>query len=114
IDTLGSPLNAVTQIGDLAFAMYKGGTIRGLKDAGKSFIGKSRITKEDLGFAKRDIMAELEQNRLSSILDTIFKITGFNKMDRLGAEGLVNATIGKAQREAAENSPKLRKELEVI
>src|SRR3990167_918242 len=32
----------------------------------------------------------------------------------MGAEGLVNSTIRKAQQEAAENSPRLRKELEAI
>ena len=114
IDTLGSVTNAITQLGDLAFAMYKGGPIRGLHEALNSALGKARITKEDIGFAQREISAELERQGLGGFLDRLFRITGFTKIDRMGAEGLINSTIRKAQQEAVKNSTRLRKELEAI
>jgi len=114
IDTLGSVVNAITQIGDMAFAMYKGGWVRGLKEGAKSFIGKAKVTKQDVGFATREISAEMERRGLGAFLDRLFRITGFNKIDKMGAESLINASIRKAQRLAIKDSDKLHKELTKI
>jgi len=115
IDTLGNIENAITQLGDMAFAMYKGGPIRALGEGLNSVLGKSRITKEDIGFATRDIAAELSsKSKLARALDWILGVTGFNKIDRMGAESLVNAAVRRAQQEAIKPSQKFLKELEAV
>lgn len=114
IDTLGNVLNSVTQIGDLAFALYKSKFRDGLPAIARAALGKSKIKKEEIGFLSREITTEIEAKGLGKWVDRIFRLTGFNQIDRIGAESLINGTVSKAQREATENSARLRKELEVI
>lgn len=114
IDILGSVTNAITQIGDLAFAMYNGGIVKGLVEGAKSLVGKVRITKEEVGFATRELSAEIEEGGLTRFVDKVFQITGFNKIDRMGAESLINSTIQKAQKESVNPSPQFLKELQDI
>lgn len=94
IDTMGSPISAITQIGDLAFAVYKGGPIQAAKAFGRAVVGRSHITKEDIGIEK--IATEFEDGRATAkIVDRVFKAVGLSKMDSLGKETLINATIGR-------------------
>lgn len=96
IDTLGSPLNAITQLGDLAFAFYRGGIFKGTSNILRSVFGVSRITKADMGFSVNEVAAEVaNKGFLRKMLDTTLKLTGFTKMDRIGMESLANASIAK-------------------
>lgn len=115
IDTMGSVTSAITQIGDLAFSLYAGG----LKGTAKGFInaarGKSMITREDLGL--ENIAQEFEDSGTSAKwVTTVFKATGLEKMDAIGKETLVNATMEKAMATAADDTKnaKLKAELREI
>lgn len=94
IDTMGSPISAITQIGDLAFAVYKGGPINAAKALGRAVFGKSQITRKDIGIEK--IATEFEDGSMTATLvDKVFKAVGLTKMDTLGKETVINATISK-------------------
>ena len=116
--TMGSPTSAITQIGDLAWSLYKGGMMH----TGTEFIkavqaefGKDtgQITPEDLGTER--IAQELETTTgTATVLNGIFKATGLSAMDRIGKTTLANASIKKYQDRAKANDPKLEAELREV
>ncbi len=115
LGTMGSISSAVTQLGDVAFAAYKGGAIK----AGKSFIkaatGSSKITREDLGIER--IAAEFtDSTKASKAVSMVFKVVGLDTMDKLGKESLINAVLEKYQSMAKKPSKTevLKKKLEPI
>lgn len=114
IDTMGSITSALTQIQDLTWAAYEGGFLlglpRALKAAGKSAIGKSRITREDLGVTR---LAEefSDPGKLGKLLEKTFKWTGLTKMDAIGKEALLNTAFKKFQREAKTDPTKLKEKI---
>ncbi|MCK5451195.1 MAG: hypothetical protein KAI70_05475 [Candidatus Omnitrophica bacterium] len=110
IDTMGSPISALTQIGDLAWAMYEGGMIKTLKHAYKSIRKRSRITKEDVGVSR--IAQEFaDAGTLSSAVNTVFKLVGLEKIDSIGKETLMNTALEKYQEQAKENPAELKKQI---
>jgi hypothetical protein len=110
MDTMGSPISALTQIGDLAWAMYENGMISGLKNAYKSAIGQSKITREDAGISR--IAEEFaDQSKLGGAVAWVFKHTGLEKMDAIGKEALINSALERYQ---AKNPEDLKKEIQHI
>lgn len=113
IDTMGSPISAVTQLGDLAFAFYKSGVYRTLSVLPKAAIGKSEITKEDIGVSQ--IAQEFEgSSTTAKAVQKVFKIVGLEKMDAIGKETLINAALKRYRAAAKKPSPELREHLDVI
>ncbi|MCG7853457.1 MAG: hypothetical protein MIO92_13130, partial [Methanosarcinaceae archaeon] len=113
MDTMGSPISALTQIGDLAWAMYEGGMFRGLKYAVASARGKSKITKEDIGITR--IAQEFaDPGTLGDLVTKVFKWVGLEKMDSIGKESLLNSALEKYQKRAKNDVAKLKKELSPI
>ena len=113
IDTMGSPISAITQIGDLAWSLYAGGAIPTLKNASKSLLGRSRITKEDVGINK--IAQEFaDPGTLSSAVAWVFKWVGLEKMDSIGKEALLNTAFEQYQKEAKKNPGKLKRKIKPI
>lgn len=118
IDVMGSPINALTQLGDLAFPIYnilKGKA--GLKDTGdaliKALTNTSKIKKEDLGI--KDIAVEFEDGgKLGQLVDRVFKAVGLVKLDQIGKETLVNPIIKRFQDEAENPTREFRQELDDI
>lgn len=94
IDTMGSPISAITQIGDLGFSIYRAGLWRTGKEVLKSVLGKSEITRADIGIDK---IAQEFSNPGSSIklLSQVFKSTGLEGIDAIGKEALINSIISK-------------------
>lgn len=90
--TMGQPTNALTQIGDLGFSWYKAGLTRTLINVFK----KKKITAQDLGITK---MAKEFQDtsgkkfNIGKLVDQVFSLTGLSKMDFLGKNTLINATL---------------------
>lgn len=104
IDTMGTFLSAVTQIGDLAFSLYKTGPIQTVKALGKAIVGKSQITRADIGIEK--IAQEFESMSGSAkLVNKMFDVTGLTKFDALGKETLINSTISRYRRLANKPSP---------
>ncbi|MDY6893814.1 MAG: hypothetical protein SVO01_00125 [Thermotogota bacterium] len=104
IDVMGSPISALTQIGDLAWAMYvgKAWTPKGFADTTKNIVrslfNKSGITKKDLGI---DRMAQefADFDSLSKAVSKVFKAVGLEKMDSIGKETLINNAFSYYKRQ---------------
>ncbi len=117
IDVMGSPLNAITQIGDLAFPLYKAGFFRTLKGISKSIMGKSQIKKEDIGIDQ--IAQEFsERSKLATAVGMVFKAVGLTKIDSIGKQTLIDAVISKMRSQAKSKDQntqaQLRAELEKV
>lgn len=115
INVMGSFLNAVTQLGDQAWSIYRGGLWGTLKADLKSMIGKAPITKESLGIEADSVAQEFsDSGKLAKTVDKIFTLTGLNKMDRLGKQALVNSAIEKYQKMAENPKVDFLKKLDEI
>jgi hypothetical protein len=113
LSTMGSPISAITQIGDVAFSLYNNGFYNTLKGVGKSLFSKNKLSKEALGI--ENITQEFTKNTMSGrALDRVFKITGMDKMDRLGKETLVNGYLSKLKSQAKNNDEVLKRELDFM
>ncbi|MFH2033148.1 MAG: LPD23 domain-containing protein, partial [Candidatus Margulisiibacteriota bacterium] len=113
MDTMGSPISALTQIGDMAWAMYDAGIIPALKHGAKSLVGKSRIKKADVG---QDRIAQefADPGTLGKAVSFVFKMVGLEKIDAIGKEALLNASLERYQKEAKSNPEKLSSEIKHI
>jgi len=115
IDTMGSSISAVTQIGDIAWAIYKNGLPKATSAAARALVGGSPIRKEDIGIER--IASEFaDTGKMARAVDKTFKIIGLTKVDNIGKESLINSTW-KAERKKAmsdKGAEKLRKELSPI
>ncbi len=112
-DTMGSPISALTQIGDFAFVMYEAGLLKGIKHIATAAMGKSKITREDVGI-KRIAEEFADSSKLGGAVTWIFKAVGLEKMDAIGKEALLNAAHEKYQGLARENPAKLVGEIKHI
>jgi hypothetical protein len=113
IDTMGSPTSAITQIGDLSWALYKNGLVPTLSAIGKAITGKSRFRKEDLGIER--IAVEFSDSRKSSLaVAKVFKWVGLEKMDNIGKEALINSSYEAAHTKAVSDPASLKKKLEPV
>ena len=99
IDTMGSPISAVTQVGDLAWALYKAGLTETISATARALIGKSKMVKEDIGI---DMIAKefSDTSKAASAVGKVFKIIGLEKIDNIGKESLINSVISNAQKKA--------------
>ena len=113
LTVMGSVFNAITQIGDLSFAIYAGGLRDSLPAAVKSIIGKSVIKKEDIGIER--IATEVqEKSKMAAMVDTVFRLVGLTQMDRVGKEALINSVVSKYQRLARQDDAGLTRDLKEI
>jgi len=104
IDTMGSPISALTQIGDLGFSLYRSGPFRTGKEMAKSLFGKSAIKRSDIGIDK--IAQEFsEAGTTAKALNLTFKATGLEKIDAIGKEALINSVISKYRKQALNPTP---------
>src|SRR3990167_2384394 len=113
IDTMGSVISAITQLGDLAFAIYKGGVVQTVKAFGKAVVGKSQITRADIGIQK--IAQEFQDSaRSANAVSKVFKLVGLEKLDALGKESVINASISRYRKLAEEPTTQFLKKMELI
>ncbi len=98
IDVMGSPISALTQIGDLAQAMYVGKvwTPKGFSNTVKNIINattnRSEITKEDLGI-ERIAQEFADGTTLSKAVNWVFKKVLLEKIDSICKEALINNAL---------------------
>ncbi len=113
IDTMGSPISAITQIGDLAFSLYRAGPYRTLKNVGKALIGRSNIKRSDIGIDK--IAQEFsDPGAAAGLLSQVFKAVGLTKIDSIGKETLYNAIIDKYRKQALKPTPDFMRRMEKV
>lgn len=106
--TLGNFESAITQFGDLGTSAYKNGLWNTAFEYVKAWQGKSEITINDLGLEK--IIQDggySDTSAWSKALDKVLKYTGFEKMDKIAKQTLVNSAVRKARADAKAESPKL-------
>jgi hypothetical protein len=112
IDVMGSPLNAITQFGDLAPAIYNAGVMRVIQTVPGASVDRTKVNLRDIGI--EDIAQEFDSRGWSSdLVDKVFKATGLQKIDRLGKLTLVNSTLKKQETLAKKSDPELIKTLEL-
>lgn len=106
--TLGNFESAITQFGDLGTSAYKNGLWNTAFEYVKAWQGKSEITINDLGLEK--IIQDggyADTSAWSKALDKVLKYTGFEKMDKIAKQTLVNSAVRKARADAKAESPDL-------
>jgi len=110
---MGNIASAITQMQDLSFSLYDSGFYETGGALGKALKGQSKWTKKQLGLEK---IAEEFSNptKLSRWLNKLFHWTGFEAMDRLGKEILINAAMSRMEKMAQTNEAGLRKELQKL
>lgn len=113
IETMGSPISAITQIGDIGVSLYKNGFYQTGKSLSKAVAGQSVITKEDLAI-ERVLEEYSDRTNLNKTLDKIFKLTGLNWMDNLGKETFVNAAFDRLSSLAQNPTPAFKEQMETI
>jgi flagellar biosynthesis GTPase FlhF len=92
IDVLGSPIKALTQLGDLALAAYKNGVFN-------TFMGVFNlqpvdISREDIGVT--EIGVEFEEGRAShAFAKKVFDLVGFTAIDTLGKNAVIRGSFLK-------------------
>jgi hypothetical protein len=113
IDTMGSPISALTQIGDLAWALYDAGIYRTIKGVTRAAVGKSKITREDIGI-ERIAQEFMDPGSLGKAVSRVFKMVGLEKIDAIGKETLLNASLEKYQKKAKKSPNALKREIRDI
>jgi len=93
--TIANPLSAVTQIGDLGSAAAIKGPVNTAIGLARSIVGKQRITLDDIGLAEEISREFSDPSKFASALNAGLKYSGFKRLDRLGKETLINASLRK-------------------
>ena len=98
--TMGSPTSAITQIGDVVWAMDMNGMFGGGKGWLEGFANKSEAKVEDVGINEISAEFGIDDNKrfTQKALTKTFKIIGLDKLDRVGKEALMNSTLQSYRR----------------
>lgn len=111
LSVMSSPINAITQIGDLAFTFYRSG-MKGFGGLADAALGKG-LKRSDLGI--ENIAAEFSsKSLLSKFVDKSFKAVGLDRVDRLGKESFINGTWRSLRQEAISSPMKATDRLKPI
>jgi len=97
LDTLNSPLQALTQLDEFAYSFYRSPT-KSIPTAIRTAARKSKITPKDIGITS--IGEEFQGLSLQRALSTMLKATGFEQIDRLNKENYINTVLSKYQSQA--------------
>ena len=104
--TLGNPISAMTQIGDLGVAAYA----NGIKNTLAALLSKRKITMQQMGLD--DVLAEefANEKKMATALHKLFTISGFRQVDRFGKNVILNGALrkGAAQAKSDKGISKLR------
>ena len=96
MSTLGSPTSAITQIGDLAFSIYKNGPVNTVK----AMLGPKMITAKDLDLEHS--MKEFQTEGTAKWLDRVLTMSGLKYMDMFGKNTNINASLNRAKAQSLE------------
>ena len=102
--TMGSPISAITQLGDLVWSLDQNGAWGTIG----AFFGKKEIKLTDIGITEISEEFGLDGGEWDQkALKAVFKYVGLEKMDLIGKETLMNATLENYRRLAREGAKKL-------
>jgi len=91
--TIGNPISALTQLGDVGVATY----VNGFRNTIKAVLGPKRIRMQDLGLEDTIAQEFVSTNSTGKFLNKLFSYTGFRAIDRFGKNTLINGSLNKAQ-----------------
>jgi len=109
IYTMGSPVSALSQINDLASSLFENGIYSSGVGLAKAISGKG-VKTSDLHL---DRIAEefVDQSKIGDMVQKLFRVIGFSKMDSLLKETFINGAMNKLSKQANANDPALIQEL---
>jgi hypothetical protein len=111
IDTMGSPISAITQLGDFTWAMYEsGGLFGGLKAIGNAIRGKAVFDRTDYGL-ERIAQEFTESDTFAGAVDKVFGLVGIKYTTGVASDSLLNAISDKLTRQAQANDSRLMDKL---
>jgi len=91
--TIGNPISALTQLGDIGVSLYR----NGIAETIGALFGKKNYTAQEMGI-EHTIAHELQNERATSkALNKMFTAVGFRAVDRLGKSTYMTAAIKKNQ-----------------
>lgn len=108
---MGGINSAITQIDDISTSLYKAG----LWNTVEAVFSRNRpgLSREELGL-ERIGQEFVEASSSSKAVNTVFKLTGLDRIDAFGKNTLINATFNKFQKMANNNEAELRARIEPI
>lgn len=113
IDTMGSPISAITQLADLGIAFYKNGVYRTLSTLPRAIVGKSKLTAADINVTQ--IAQEFEgESTSANAVKKIFKVVGLEKMDAIGKEVIINGALKRYRALAKKPTQNFKDQLDII
>lgn len=91
--TIANPISAITQLGDLATS----GALYGIRNTLSAMLNPKNVKIIDLGL--EDVISNelINPQKSAQILNKLFKLSGFQYIDRLGKESTINAALRKYQ-----------------
>ena len=115
IDTLGSPLNAITQLGDIGFVLYKNGIVNTTKGLLNLIKGEG-VIPQDVGVD--EILKEYDEDpgSMIDVFAKLTKITGFRSIDFLGKKLHLTSSLVTLKEELSnpKTKDKVMKELNLM
>jgi hypothetical protein len=104
--TIANPVSAVVQLGDIGLS----GALHGFRNTIAGMFGAKNIKLVDLGLEQVIAQELANPSKTSAALHKLFKISGFQRIDRLGKETVINAAMKKNMKlaESAKGVEKLR------
>ena len=92
MSTIGNPASALVQLGDIAAS----GALKGLKNTLGALFGTKELDVIELGIdqASQELVSV---SKSADILNKMLKWSGFSKIDRLGKNTIINASVRQAR-----------------
>ena len=113
IDTMGSFISAITQIGDISWSLANNGVYNTLSTLPKAISGKTEVTLEDIGI--EGIAQEfMDSGMTGNAVRKVFKIVGLQKMDTIGKLTYIEGALKRLRAGAVKPTPKFTKALNDI
>lgn len=89
--TIANPVSAVTQLGDIGLS----GALHGFRNTIAGMFGAKNLKLVDLGLEQMIAQELANPSKTSKALHKLFKYSGFQRIDRLGKETVINAAMRK-------------------
>jgi len=112
LSTISQFTSTITQLQDIiGVSLYESGVGNTLWAASKALFGKSPITAKELGLDSRSQTGLYDPSYLHKVINLVLKSTGFEFLDRVGKETIMNAKLRQLSKQARRGhfDPKARK-----
>lgn len=97
---LAQPTSALVQLSDVATVVYAHSLLPTIKAVGQTLTGRGRITTADFGLIDNISAETASITGTARFVNKVFKLSGFNLIDRFGKSTAINAALDKYGRMA--------------